>query len=145
MAPAPSYNRPMSILGIDYGGRRIGLALSDSGVLATPHSVLPNEGDLLERLAALADPLGVDRFVVGLARRSRSRAGEEKFRRFAEELRQKTCKPVELWDETFSTVEAEERLRSAGRRRRDAERDIDMFAAAVILQSYLDRQSGRTP
>jgi RNase H-fold protein (predicted Holliday junction resolvase) len=50
-----------------------------------------------------------------------------------------------LWDEALSTVEASERLRDAGRKRRDAEREIDMHAAAVILQSYLDAQSaGRT-
>ena len=133
----------MAILGIDYGGKRIGLALSESGVLATPLSVLPNEGDIVAALAGLVAQMGVESIVVGVARRTNSRDGEEKFRRFADELRQRTCKPVVLWDETLSTVEANEQLRSAGRRRREAERDLDMHAAAVILQSYLDAQAGR--
>ena len=59
---------------------------------------------------------------------------------FAQRLRQKTCKQVVLWDEALTTVDAAERLRSAGRKRREAEQDIDMAAAAVILQSYLDEQ-----
>jgi RNase H-fold protein (predicted Holliday junction resolvase) len=46
-----------------------------------------------------------------------------------------------LWDESLSTVEAAERLRASGRSRREAQKDIDMHAAAVILQSYLDDQA----
>ncbi|HEY8712321.1 MAG TPA: Holliday junction resolvase RuvX, partial [Thermoanaerobaculia bacterium] len=59
------------------------------------------------------------------------------------ELRQRTCKPVLLWDETLSTVEAEERLRANGRKRARRSEDIDMYAAAIILQSWLDEQTGR--
>lgn len=135
----------MSLIGIDYGTRRIGIAVSDSGVLATPHSVVRNEGDVVGRLAALAAELSADTIVVGLPRRPRSSGHEEKFRRLADELRQKTCKEVVLWDETLSTADAAARLRESGRSRRDAERDIDMHAAAVILQSYLDAHAGRTP
>ena len=119
-------------MAIDYGGRRIGIAVSDSGSIATPHSVLRNEGDVVEKLAALATQLGAETIVVGIAR------GETKFRDLAERLRQKTCKAVVLWDEALTTVEAAERLRAGGRSRRDAQREIDMHAAAVILQSYLD-------
>jgi putative holliday junction resolvase len=135
----------MSYLAIDLGGRRIGLAVSDSGVLATPHSVMSNEGDVVEKLATLGRELEADTFVVGIPRRARSEAGERKYRDFAERLRQRTCKQVVLWDETLTTVEAEGRLRAAGRRGRDTKRDIDMHAAAVILQSYLDSLGGRTP
>jgi putative Holliday junction resolvase len=129
----------VSLMGIDYGGRRIGVAVSDSAVLATPHSVIRNEGDVIGKLAALGEELAAETFVVGIARRTSSAAGEQKFRDFAERLRQRTCKEVVLWDEALSTVQAAERLRQAGRSRRDAEREIDMHAAAVILQSYLDR------
>lgn len=133
----------VSLIGIDYGGRRIGIAVSESGVLASPHSVMRNEGDVIARLGQLAHDLDADGFVVGVARRARSSDGEEKFRRFADELRQRTCRPVVLWDETLSTVEAAEKLRDSGRQRgRD---DIDKYAAAVILQSYLDDRGRRTP
>lgn len=135
----------MSIIGIDFGARRIGVAVSESGIVATPHSVIRNEGDAVEKVARVGSELEAELYVVGIARRAKSAAGEERFRDFADALRQKTCKAVVLWDETLTTVEASEQLRAAGRSRRDAEREIDMHAAAVILQSYLDAQSRRTP
>jgi putative Holliday junction resolvase len=135
----------VSIIGIDFGARRIGVAVSESGIVATPHSVIRNEGDAVEKVARVGSELEADLYVVGIARRAKSAAGEERFRDFADALRQKTCKAVVLWDETLTTVEASEQLRAAGRSRRDAEREIDMHAAAVILQSYLDAQTRRTP
>jgi putative Holliday junction resolvase len=135
----------MTFLGIDYGSRRIGIAVSDSGVLATPHSVVRNEGDIVEKLATLAAELSADTIVLGLPRRPNSSGHEKTYRDIAERLRQRTCKQVVLWDETLSTADAAARLRESGRKRRDAEREIDMHAAAVILQSYLDAHAGRTP
>lgn len=131
----------MVIIGIDYGARRIGIAVSESGVLATPHSVLANEGDVLEKIAALGRDLGAELFVVGIARRATRDEGERRFHDFAELLRQRTCREVVLWDEALSSVEAAQRLRAAGRNRREAERNLDMHAAAVILQSYLDEHA----
>jgi putative Holliday junction resolvase len=119
--------------------------VSESGIIATPHSVIRNEGDAVEKVARVGSELEADLYVVGIARRAMTAAGEERFRTFADALRQKTCKAVVLWDETLTTVEASNQLRAAGRSRRDAEREIDMHAAAVILQSYLDAQSRRTP
>jgi putative Holliday junction resolvase len=133
----PTVNRQPT-LAIDLGARRIGIAFSDSGVVATPHSVLRNEGDVVAKVASLGDELGAEAFVVGIPRRLHPGPAEKKYRDFAEALRQRTCKPVVLWDESLSTVEASERLRAGGRSRRDAQKDIDMHAAAVILQSYLD-------
>jgi putative Holliday junction resolvase len=138
------YNPTVPTLAIDYGGRRIGIAVSGSDVLATPHSVIRNEGDIVEKLARVANEVGADTIVVGLARRTRTDAGERKFRALADALRQKTSKEVVLWDESFSTVEAQEQLRAAGRSARQGKDTIDMYAAAVILQSYLDRRTGRT-
>ncbi|MDQ3281643.1 MAG: Holliday junction resolvase RuvX [Acidobacteriota bacterium] len=133
------------VIGIDLGARRIGIAVSDSGIVATPHSVMRNEGDVVAKLERLATELEAGEFVVGIPRRTHASANDQKYRDFAEALRQKTCKPVVLWDESLSTVEASERLRASGRTRREAQKDIDMHAAAVILQSYLDeRASGRS-
>lgn len=134
----------MSYVAIDLGSRRIGIAVSDSGSVATPHSMMRNEGDVVSKLAQLAEKLEAETIVVGLPRRAHASAAEQKYRDFADALRQRTCKPVVLWDESLSTVEAAEALRAAGRSRRDAQKDIDMHAAAVILQSYLDVH-GRTP
>jgi putative Holliday junction resolvase len=132
-----SYN-PQVIIGIDLGAKRIGIAISDSGVLATPHSVLRNEGDVVAKLARLAGDLEADSFVVGIPSRTHATPAEQKFRDFADDLRQRTCKEVVLWNESLSTVQAAEHLRETRRNRRAAEKDIDMYAAAVILQSWLD-------
>ena len=140
----PAACRP-PILAIDLGARRIGIAVSDSGIVATPHSVMRNEGDVIARLARLGMDLGAETFVVGIPRQAHTSRSEDRYRAFAEALRQKTCKPVVLWDESLSTVEASERLRASGRSRRDAQKDIDMHAAAVILQSYLDDPSTGRP
>jgi len=134
----------MSIMAIDYGGRRIGVAVSASGSIATPHSVVKNEGEIVEKLAGIAREIDAETIVVGIPRRAHSDTGQQKFRDFAERLRQKTCKPVVLWDEALSTAEASRQLRENGTKRRDAQREIDMHAAAVILQSYLDDQARRT-
>jgi putative Holliday junction resolvase len=133
-------------MAIDYGTRRIGVAVSNSGVLATPHSVVPNEGDVVETLARLARELQATTIVVGIPGRQFRDPREQTFRDFAERLRQKTCKEVVLWDEALTTADAAERLRESGRKRREVQRDIDMYAAAVILQSYLDDKArGRPP
>lgn len=133
----------MSFIGIDFGAKRIGVAYSESGIIATPHSVVKNEGDPVAKIARIGEGLEADTYVVGIARRTYSEAGEQRFRDFAERLRQQTCRRVVLWNEALSSIEAAERLREAGVPRRQAERDIDMHAATVILQSYLDAQSGR--
>jgi putative Holliday junction resolvase len=125
-------------MAIDYGGKRIGVAVSESGIVATPHSVVRNEGDVVETLAALARELEAETIVVGIPRRAHASASDRKFHELAERLRQRTCKEVVLLDEALTTAEASEQLRAAGRSRRDAQREIDMHAAAVILQSYLD-------
>ena len=97
-----------------------------------------NEGDVVEKLSNLGRELEAATFVVGVPRRPG--ADDSKFHDFAERLRQKTCKEVVLWDEALTTVEAQEQLRAAGRGRREAQREIDMYAAAVILQSWLDHR-----
>ncbi len=132
-------------MAIDYGTRRIGVAVSDSGILATPHSVIRNEGDIVEKLAALARELDASTIVIGIPRRQYRDPREQTFHDLAERLRQKTCKEVILWDEALTTADAAARLRASGRSRRDAQREIDMHAAAVILQSYLDEKSRRRP
>ncbi len=130
-------------MAIDLGTKRIGIAVSDSGVLATPHSVMRNEGDVVAKLAHLGQQLEAEEYVVGIPRRTHASSNDQQYRDFADALRQQTCKPVVLWDEALSTVEAMERLRASGKNRREAQKDIDMHAAAVILQSYLDDPARR--
>ncbi|HUF18803.1 MAG TPA: Holliday junction resolvase RuvX [Thermoanaerobaculia bacterium] len=138
----------MSFLAVDMGSRRVGIAVSVSGVLATPHSVIANRGDLqgvLDAIAELADELEVGTIVLGIPRSKRmdASATEARFESLAEALRQRTCKEVVLWDEALTTVEATSRLRSAGKKGRRLDSRIDMEAASIILQSYLDARHRR--
>ena len=135
------------VVGVDFGARRVGLAVSTSGVLATPHSVISNDGSIeavVERIASIGEEIEADLYVVGLPRRSRSGSedpGLEPYRELASNLGQRTRKEVILWDEGFSTTEATARRRERGRRTRDRT-NIDKEAAAVILQSWLDERGG---
>src|SRR5215212_8543577 len=80
------------IMAVDWGARRIGIATSASGAIATPHSVIANDGDAVAAVAALAQQLEAQTIVLGLPRRAGSTSGEAKFRELAERLRQKSCK-----------------------------------------------------
>ncbi len=134
----------MGYLGIDFGSRRIGVAVSSSGTLAEPHSVIQRGDDLdtaIAKIVRIAEDYEATTIVVGIPSGGR-RAPSENLRHytgFAEALRNHVSVDVVLWDESYSTTEAASRLRETGqRRRRDAKERIDMLAAAVILQSYLD-------
>ncbi|MGH9457008.1 MAG: Holliday junction resolvase RuvX [Thermoanaerobaculia bacterium] len=134
----------MPVVAIDFGTRRVGVAVSTSGILATPHAVIPNEGDVervIERIVAIGEEIEAELYVVGLPRRTRSGSADPAlapYRDLAERLRQRTRKEVVLWDEAYSTAEASSRARERGRR----PTSIDMEAAAVILQAYLDERGG---
>lgn len=135
------------IIGIDYGTRRVGVAVSTSGVLATPHSVLRNEGsveELIEKVGRLIEELEGSEIVLGVPAGQRHDREKiiEKFESIADRLRQRTCKPVVLWDESYTTAEANTKRREAGKHWRSAREEIDREAAAVMLQSYLDQRSG---
>lgn len=133
----------MRFLALDIGERRIGIAISDSGILATPHSVLQRRSkkEDFARLQRLIAELKIDRVVVGLPL---SLSGDEELgpqarrvQRYAEALAETLVVPLEYFDESYSTVDAEAYLGAASRRKSVP---IDAAAAAVILQNYLDAQ-----
>jgi putative Holliday junction resolvase len=130
----------MRLMALDIGERRIGIAVSDSGVLATPHSVLPrtSKKEDFERLARLIQELKIDRLIIGLpySLSSGDRMGPQarRVKRYAEALRQTVAIPCIYVDESYSTVEAGHYLALTGRKKVP----IDAAAAAMILQNYLD-------
>lgn len=133
-----------SVLGLDYGTRRIGIAGSDSTrLIATALGCHrePEDGSVLAHLARLVRERDVDTFVVGLPLTADGRSGPiaDRARRFAERLEQEFGLPVVLVDERYSSQEADRWL--AGRRRAKGERDA--AAAALILQQFLDGAAGR--
>ena len=138
----------MRILGIDFGERRIGLALSDpTGTIAQPlDAIVRRRGKrapvqaLLERIEAS----DVREIVVGLPL---SLTGDDtewtrEVREFAAKLALRSGRPVHLVDERLTSVAAERAVRSLGLRRRERERKdrVDTAAAMLILQSHLDRR-----
>jgi len=134
------------LLGIDYGTKRVGIAVSDpDGRLAVPWGAVRRRDDrsLVRQLVALAEREGVAGFVVGEPRRLDGRAGDaaHRVRRFATRLRETSGLPVELIDESLTSVEAEERLRRAGVDPADDPERIDAVAAQILLQEALDRPS----
>jgi putative Holliday junction resolvase len=138
----------VTTVGIDYGKRRIGIAVSDSGVIATAHSTLSSDGSAsaaVENIARLGGELGADRYVIGIPRTLRhdSARTEERFRLLAEALRQRTSREVVLWDEALTSVEAEASLRQRGHSAKEIRARVDMEAARIILQSYLDEHGRR--
>jgi putative Holliday junction resolvase len=137
----------MRLLGIDPGARRIGLALSDEdAVIASPHSTVEVQGleRALREVAALAAKLGVERVVIGLPLRLDGSEGEasRRVRLLADRLGVLTQLPIVLWDERLTTRAADRALSEAGVRGSKRRQVVDRVAAALILQSYLDAQSG---
>jgi putative Holliday junction resolvase len=143
----------MRVLGIDYGARRVGLALSDAtGTLASPWRLVerpPSEAETLRVLAGIVDTLrreedGLAAIVVGWPRRldgtpTRQTALVEAFSRA---LEQRTGLRVVLQDERLSSHAADERLAERGERDwRARKRRLDTAAAAIILQDFLDTRT----
>ena len=122
------------VLCVDYGTVRIGLAVSDPlGATAQPLDVVGDIDEVVER----ARDLEVSEIVVGLPLRTSGESGPEAeaARAFARDLEEASGIPVQLWDERFSSVEAERVMAGSSRRRRGS---VDKVAAAIVLQGFLD-------
>ena len=136
----------MRLMALDVGERRIGVALSESGVFARPYTILTRKSkqEDFARLASLIAELQIERVIVGLPY---SLSGGDtigpqarRIKRYAEALAETLAVPLEFFDESYSTVEAAAFL-AAGRSRKSTKRNktpLDDAAAAVILQNYLD-------
>jgi putative pre-16S rRNA nuclease len=134
----------MRSLGIDFGEKRIGLAISDpGGRLAVPLTTLERRNDrsALRQIAEIARREGVERLVLGEPVDLEGRRGSaaERVRRFGERLTEMTGLPLELVGETLTSVEATARLRQAGANVRREPGRIDAVAAQILLQEALDR------
>ena len=131
------------VIAIDLGSRRIGVAVTDGlGLTAQPLETVPRHGGQrdLEAIAALVRAHDAERIVLGLPldpEGERGRAAKS-VEAFAGRLRAVVGVPVELIDESFSTVEAEEVLLAADVSRARRREVVDKMAAAVILRRWLD-------
>jgi putative Holliday junction resolvase len=137
------------LLAIDYGSKRIGLAISDPECrLATPLETFARKDDraAARHLGRLVEREGVTGLVLGEPRRLDGSVGDaaERVRRFARRLEETLGLPVELVDEALTSVEAERRLRAAGIDPSAESGRVDAVAAQILLQEVLDRDA-RTP
>jgi putative Holliday junction resolvase len=131
------------ILAVDHGEKRIGLALSDpTGTIAGPLKVIEHVSRAVDaaQVADLAVQNDAGLIVVGQSfdEEGKPNPAGRRASRFADELRNQTSLPVELWDESFSTRDARAARIQLGVSRRDRAGHQDAFAAVVILQSYLE-------
>ena len=156
---APKSPERHTILSIDYGRARIGLAIADANArMAQPLCTLErvNRNEDMRRLRELAREHGVKQIVVGLPLRLDGTRGEmaEEVERFAQRVRKQIGVPVEMVDERLTSWEAERLLEETQGRRLHEEKPggagrkkkartnatVDAVAAAVILKEYLERQ-----
>ncbi len=141
----------MRIMGLDYGSKTVGVALSDTLLLtAQPIETIerPKENKLrrtLARIESLCGEYQVETIVVGFPKNMNNTIGDraEKSQDFAEMLRKRTGLPVVMWDERLSTVAAERSLMESGVRREHRKAYVDQIAAVLILQTYLDANRGK--
>ena len=129
------------VLGIDFGEKRIGLALSDpSQTLARPLLVLENSKDLGDRIKALIEKEEVDHVVVGIPLNMDGNVGPKARQalQFKEWLEKLCGRKVQGWDERLTTVQAEQALRQGGLSAGRRAQKVDKVAAQILLQSYLD-------
>lgn len=131
------------LVGVDYGERRIGVAVSDpSGTIGFPFAQIEHRGiaDAVDRLALLAQDQEAVGVVFGdpLHLSGQASPGSGVAREVASRLATRLDHPVWLWDERLSSVVAEAALREGGVRRKARRGKVDAMAAALILQSFLD-------
>ncbi|MBN1480518.1 Holliday junction resolvase RuvX [candidate division KSB1 bacterium] len=132
------------ILGIDYGRKRIGLAISDpSQTLAARLKTILNDirERVIDEIKTIAAEKAITAIVIGQPLHMSGETGEmaKDIEEFIQQVEQKIDVPIYMWDERLTTVSAEKLLIETGRSPSKSRREIDQLAAAFLLQNFLDR------
>jgi putative Holliday junction resolvase len=133
-------------MGLDYGSKTVGVALSDELLLTAGAKEIirrKEENKLrrtLARIEELIEEFKVEKIVLGLPVNMDQTPSvrSELCLEFKDKIERRTGIPVVMWDERLTTVEADEIMDEAGIRGRERKEYVDMIAAQVILQDYLD-------
>jgi len=136
----------MRIMGLDYGSKTMGVAISDPlGLTAQPIEIIRRKSEnklrqTLARIEELIREYEVTEIVLGFPKNMNNTIGEraEKSLELKETLERRTGLPVVMWDERLTTVEANRTLIEGNVRREDRSKYVDALAAVFILQGYLD-------
>ncbi len=133
----------MRFMGLDYGTKRIGVAISDTGcTMAHPLEVIEVKGDgsSMSRIKEIASSYGITHVVVGLPYNMDGSIGDiaRQVMKWSEELEAFLGLPVVLWDERLTSFEAEGMMIDFNVKARKRRQVIDKIAAGIMLKSYLD-------
>ena len=139
----------MRNMGLDYGSKTIGVAISDPlGLTAQGVEIIRREEEnklrkSLRRIEELVKQYEVEELVLGFPKNMNNTIGEraEKSLQLKETLERRLGLPVVMWDERLTTVEANRTLMESGVRRENRGKYVDMIAAVFILQGYLDAKA----
>lgn len=121
------------VLAIDFGTKRIGLAVS-RGTLAEPLTVLLNDDSIFDKIDNIINQERVVLVVIGLSENEMA----EKIKKFAEKLETHIAVPIEFFDETLSSKTVREKIQSSHIKRSKRSKPIDHYAAAVILEEWME-------
>lgn len=136
----------MRIMGLDFGERTIGVAVSDALLLtAQGITTIRRSSKELDELRKIIEDYEVEKIILGYPKNMNGTLGPraQETEEFAEILQKEFSLPTELWDERLSTMGAERSLLEADLSRAKRKKVIDKMAAVFILQGYLDRLSLR--
>ncbi len=136
------------IMGIDFGVKRIGIALSDSmKMFSIAHKTILNNSKTLEELEKIIKEKNVIKIILGIPNEQRQKKESKTsiindVKKFKDKLEKKFEFEVELWDETYTSAIAQQQiLESVNKKVKRQNKDLlDMYSAAIILQEYLDSQ-----
>ena len=145
MSPG-STSKIMRVMGLDYGSKTIGVAISDPlGLTAQGIEIIRREEEnklrkSLRRIEELIKEYQVEEIVLGFPKNMNNTVGEraEKSLEFKEMLEKRTGLPVVMWDERLTTMAADRTLEETGVHKEDRKQYLDQVAAVFILQGYLD-------
>jgi putative Holliday junction resolvase len=132
---------------VDLGSKRVGLALTDPlAMIASPYGTIPFSSmeTLAKRIAHLCTEKLIELVIIGLPVRDDGREGEgcERSRVFQSKLKSRGIACV-LWDESWSSRDAEQILKTLGKTRRTAKEKVDAIAASLFLRDYLQSEESR--
>lgn len=136
----------MRIMGLDYGSKTVGVAVSDAlGITAQGVEIIRRKSEkrlrqTLARIDTLIEEYQVGSIVLGFPKNMDNTIGDRavKTLEFQKILKKRTGLPVVMWDERLTTVEADRTMIETGVRREDRKKYVDELAAMFILQGYLD-------
>ena len=138
----------MRVMGLDFGSKTVGVAISDPLFVTAQgiEIIRRKEENKLQRIEELIGEYEVGQIVLGLPKNMNATEGErvEKTKEFADKLARRTGLPVAFMDERLTTVAADRTMMEVGVRRENRKEYVDMIAAVLILQEYLDRQRMQT-